>query len=576
MNIILRHDDQWLRFSDPVEILTARSPEEIVPCFEKMQQSGLWAAGWIAYEAASALDDALVTCAPNKSFPLLQFGLFSHGETLSHLIRPQTNYQLGGWTPSVTQDEYKDAITRIKEHIAAGETYQVNYTFRLQAPFCGDPLAFFHDLIAAQQGRYSAWIQTEDFTICSASPELFFERNNGVITSKPMKGTRARAVTTVADREVAASLNDSPKDRAENIMIVDMIRNDIGRIALTGSVKTIRQFDVEKYPTVWQLTSTVQGTVSPDSAQKISPVMRALFPCASITGAPKAKTMQIIRNLERSPRGIYTGAIGTISPDGQAQFNVAIRTAIIQNGQVEYGIGGGIVWDSNPDSEYQEALSKAAILTKQTPEFELLETMRWEDGEIYLLELHLNRLSNSADYFDFPFDPVTLRTTLQSLHFNQPTRIRLVLSQTGTVQIQTTELQTNPSAPVKLAIASSAIHSQDVFLYHKTTHRSVYEKAKADFPDADDVLLFNERGEITESCIANVVLELDGRNVTPPISCGLLAGTLRESLLDAGEIHEQVIRLDDLQRADTIWLINSVRKWRRAILCRKNTDHHAQ
>ncbi|MBM4153184.1 MAG: aminodeoxychorismate synthase component I, partial [Kiritimatiellaceae bacterium] len=365
MNIILRHDDQWLRFSDPVEILTARSPEEIVPCFEKMQQSGLWAAGWIAYEAASALDDALVTCAPNKSFPLLQFGLFSHGETLSHLIRPQTNYQLGGWTPSVTQDEYKDAITRIKEHIAAGETYQVNYTFRLQAPFCPDPLAFFHDLIAAQQGRYSAWIQTEDFTICSASPELFFERNNGVITSKPMKGTRARAVTTVADREVAASLNDSPKDRAENIMIVDMIRNDIGRIALTGSVKTIRQFDVEKYPTVWQLTSTVQGTVSPDSAQKISPVMRALFPCASITGAPKAKTMQIIRNLERSPRGIYTGAIGTISPDGQAQFNVAIRTAIIQNGQVEYGIGGGIVWDSNPDSEYQEALSKAAILTKQ-------------------------------------------------------------------------------------------------------------------------------------------------------------------------------------------------------------------
>jgi para-aminobenzoate synthetase/4-amino-4-deoxychorismate lyase len=305
---------------------------------------------------------------------------------------------------------------------------------------------------------------------------------------------------------------------------------------------------------------------------KVAEVISALFPCASITGAPKAKTMEIIRSLEKSPRGIYTGAIGFIAPDGAAQFNVAIRTAVVDRsaGVVEYGIGGGIVWDSNADSEYEEAITKSRILARRSPEvqpgcFQLLETMLWEDGEIFLLERHLKRLADSAEYFDVKIDLNEIRGHLRNLRFECPTRIRLLLNQDGSFDFQCLEISA-VSGDVKLAIANQSVDSGDVFLYHKTTNRSVYEKAKADFPEADDVLLFNERCEVTESCIANVVVELDGRKVTPPVSCGLLAGTFRDELLSQGEIEEGVVTLDDLRRADSVWLINSVRKWRKAVL----------
>jgi para-aminobenzoate synthetase/4-amino-4-deoxychorismate lyase len=273
--------------------------------------------------------------------------------------------------------------------------------------------------------------------------------------------------------------------------------------------------------------------------------------------------MEIIQGLEKGPRGIYTGAIGFMAPDGAAQFNVAIRTAVVdrKSGRVEYGIGGGIVWDSNPEDEYREALSKAAILTKKIPEFKLLETMLWGDGEIFLLERHLQRLADSAEYFDVKIDLNEIRGHLRNLRFECPTRIRLLLNQDGSFDFQCLEISA-VSGDVKLAIANQSVDSGDVFLYHKTTNRSVYEKAKADFHEADDVLLFNERGEVTESCIANVVVELDGRKVTPPVSCGLLAGTFRDELLAKGEIEEGVVTLDDLRRADSVWLINSVRKWR--------------
>jgi len=588
MNVLLQHGDDWLRFSEPVEVLTARTPDEVLHCLEEIETSRLWAAGFISYEAADAFDSALKTHAPG-GLPLLQFGLFekpkvgtSLRDVRGRLGQPSLpNYQLGNWTPSVTRGEYGSAIAAIKEHIAAGDTYQVNYTFRLNADFSGSPFDFFCDLAAAQQGRYAAFIETDEFAICSASPELFFELQDGVITSRPMKGTLPRALTAEADRAAAEALKNSAKDCAENIMIVDMIRNDIGRIAEAGSVETLSRFDVEKYPTVWQLTSTVQGKLSQrreaaksaealagklgDSAplrEKNTDVMRALFPCASITGAPKAKTMEIIRSLEKSPRGVYTGAIGFIAPDGAAQFNVAIRTAVIQNGKAEYGVGGGITWDSDADAEYNEALSKARILTRRFPEFQLLETMLWEDGEIFLLERHLKRLADSAEYFDFKIDASAVRDCLCDLKFDEPRRIRLMLDKAGNFEIQNFEIKLSEDTASTLAIAKEPVDSGDVFLYHKTTSRSVYEKAKADFPNADDVLLYNERGEVTESCIANVVVELDGRKVTPPVSCGLLAGTFRDELIEKHEIYEQVVTLDDLKRADAICLINSVRKWR--------------
>ena len=594
MNCLIQHGNDWLRFAEPVEILTARTPDEVAGCLERIETSGLWAAGFISYEAAGAFDDALSVFGGSRStattdgveavppVPLLCFGLFRNAEkvgTPRRGVRSSAeiggtggplgdrslpSYRLGEWTPSVTRGEYGAAIAAIKERIAAGDTYQVNYTFRLNAEFSGSPFDFFCDLAEAQQGRYAAFIETETFAVCSASPELFFELKEGVITSKPMKGTMPRALTTEADRAVAKALKNSAKDCAENIMIVDMIRNDIGRVAEAGSVETVSRFDVEKYPTVWQLTSTVKGGLAQrHKGTKIAEVMSALFPCASITGAPKAKTMEIIQSLEKSPRGVYTGAIGFIAPDGAAQFNVAIRTAVIQNGQAEYGIGGGIVWDSDASAEYDEALSKARILTRRFPEFQLLETMLYEDGEIFLLERHLKRLVDSAEYFDFKLDACAVREWLCNLNYDEPKRIRLLLDRNGLFKVEAASCRLQRlEASAMLAIAKQPVDSGDVFLYHKTTNRSVYERAKADFPEADDVLLFNERGEITESCIANVVVELDGRKVTPPVSCGLLAGALRAGLLEEGEIEEQVVTFDDIKRADSVWLINSVRKWR--------------
>ncbi len=601
MNILLQHGNGWLRFCEPVEVLTARTAEEISECLEKIETSGLWASGFISYEAAGAFDEALKTHAPG-GLPLLQFGLFNEPEHVGQTPSsarfpqagapaPQNSYQLGEWTPSVTRGEYAEAIAAIKEHIAAGDTYQVNYTFRLTADFSGLPFDFFCDLAAAQQGRYAAFIETNEFAICSASPELFFELKDGVITSRPMKGTFPRALTAEADRAAAEALKNSAKDRAENIMVVDMIRNDIGRIAESGTVETLSRFDVEKYPTVWQMTSTVQGTVKQQNTEcRISnnegmtagfrEIFGTLFPCASITGAPKAKTMEIIHDLEKSPRGIYTGAIGFIAPDGTAQFNVAIRTAVVDRkaGRAEYGIGGGIVWDSNPEQEYQEAMSKAAILTKKMPPFELLETMLWEPGPgIFLLERHLKRLADSAEYFGFSASGRSaegekwlndIRDRLCNLKFDEPKRVRLLLTAAGEVNVEAASCRRaqRQDAASTLALAKEPVDSGDVFLYHKTTNRAVYEKAKADFPDADDMLLFNERGEVTESCIANIVVELDGRKVTPPVSCGLLAGTFRNELLERGEIEERIVTLDDLKRASVIWLINSVRKWRKATL----------
>ena len=369
MNVLLQHGNDWLRFSEPVEVLTARTLDEVFQALEKIEKSGLWAAGFISYEAAGAFDDALKTHLPGN-LPLLCFGLF-HPPSRERFGATGT-YKLGNWTPSVTRGEYAGAIAAIKEHIAAGDTYQVNYTFRLNAEFSGSPFALFCDLSEAQQGRYAAFIVTNEFAICSASPELFFELKDGVITSCPMKGTMPRALTAEADRAVAEALKNSAKDRAENIMIVDMIRNDIGRVAEAGAVETLSRFDVEKYPTVWQMTSTVKGNLAQRrKGTKIVEVMSALFPCASITGAPKAKTMEIIQGLEHtacglaSPRGVYTGSIGFIAPDGAAQFNVAIRTAVIQNGRAEYGIGGGIVWDSDADAEYEEAITKSRILPRR-------------------------------------------------------------------------------------------------------------------------------------------------------------------------------------------------------------------
>jgi para-aminobenzoate synthetase/4-amino-4-deoxychorismate lyase len=575
-NQIVIHDaltKQWLRFQSPQKIIAATHIEEVRPKLrsveQMVQQHGLYAAGFISYEAAPAFDAALQVRSPD-SFPLLWFGLYPQPEVIElPPPAPKPNHPALAWTPSVSRSAYDQAIAQIKEHIACGDTYQVNYTLRLHTPFPGEAWPLFLDLVQAQQADYGAYVDTGRFAICSASPELFFRLDQDQLVARPMKGTATRGLTLAEDEAQARWLHHSEKNRAENVMIVDMIRNDIGRIAAIGSVHVPSLFDVERYPTLWQMTTTVTAT----TAASLSDIMTALFPCASITGAPKPRTMEIIADLETMPRRVYTGCIGFATPKRQAQFNVSIRTVIVdrEKQQAQYGVGGGIVWDSTSGGEYEECQTKARVLTEKRPQFSLLETMLWTPGEGYfLLDYHLRRLKDSAVYFNFSVDMIQIREKLTELVGSLPDerhRVRLLVASKGDITCQAILLgKRDPSPPVRLSLAPTSVDAGNPFLYHKTTHRQVYEAARAACPDCDDVVLWNERGEITETCIANIVVELAGELMTPPVSCGLLAGTFRAWLLDQAKIREEIVTIEDFKRSERIYLINSVRQWREGFL----------
>ena len=574
-NKLVIHDAKlkhWLCFQNPDEIIQTNSIDQVVPKLQLVNdliaKHQIYGAGFISYEASTAFDSILKTHSPS-SFPLLWFGLYKKPEIID-LPKPTLagEYKLN-WKPSVSEEEYHQAISKIKKYISLGETYQVNYTLRLNAPFSGDTWELFLKLVQAQKADYGAYVDIDNFAICSASPELFFHLDDHNLTSRPMKGTAARGLTLVADYDIANQLHFSEKNRAENVMIVDMIRNDIGRIANINTVKVPSLFKVEKYPTVWQMTSTVTAKTT----ASMNEIMGALFPCASITGAPKARTMEIIQELENTPRRIYTGCIGFISPQRQAQFNVAIRTVLIdkENHQAEYGVGGGIVWDSVSSDEYQECQIKAQVLTLNQPDFSLLETILWQPQNGYfVLNYHLQRLQDSANYFGFKVNINNVKTQLDQLtksFANQDYKLRLFLDSQGEIIYETIPLlPVNNQEFVKLGMCCTPVDSTNIFLYHKTTNRQVYEIAKAAFPDCDDVLLWNERGEITETCIGNIVVDLNGELLTPPVKCGLLAGTFRANLLEKCKIGEEIITLEMLKYSHRIYIINSVQKWRQAVL----------
>jgi len=567
---------EWLRFRSPEQIVTATRLDDILPALRQIEAAvnarGWHAAGFLSYESAPAFDSALCTH-PVSEFPLLWFGLYQQPEVLQ---LPEPDFQacsLGEVISSVSQSEYERAILRIRQHIHSGNTYQVNYTLRLRCPFSGDAWHLFLAMVRAQPGGYSAWIDAGRWAICSASPELFFRLEGDRLTCKPMKGTVQRGRTLEEDQALSEWLRHSEKNRAENLMIVDMIRNDLGRVAEVGSVHVPRLFEVERHPTLWQMTSTVTARCR----QPLVDVLTALFPCASITGAPKIRTTRIIADVEPDPRHLYTGSIGYISPGRAAQFSVAIRTAIVDRLELclEYGAGGGIVADSSSEEEYSEALLKARILTERRPDFSLLETMLWtfQDG-YFLLEYHLQRLRRSAVYFDYPLDLEDLRRRLAAqarAYGSARQRVRLLVDRGGGLEIDSAPLpETEAGAPpVRVRLAAEPVHSTDVFLYHKTTCRVVYEAARQLCPDCDDVLLWNERGELTESCVANIVVEMEGARLTPPVDSGLLAGTFRAWLLEQGAIREKVVKVEDLGKCTRLYLINSVRKWQEAELIEK-------
>ncbi|MCH7789346.1 MAG: aminodeoxychorismate synthase component I [Acidobacteria bacterium] len=550
---------RWLRFDDPEESITAWTLDQVVPALDRAQvaaDDGSWVVGLVAYDAAPAFESR-IRVVRDLTVPLVAFGVFPAAAPSRGPAGDR--YKLGEWTASRTRDAYLADLERVHELIAAGETYQLNYTMRLTADFDGDPLGLFSALSRAQRAEHMAYVDLGDAAVCSASPELFLRRSSSVLSTRPMKGTRPRDPDPIIDSRLADELVRSAKDRAENTMIVDMVRNDLGRIAEVGSVAVPDLYSVEHYPTVHQMTSTVEAVSEVD----LGSLFAATFPAASITGAPKVRTGGLIAELEATPRGVYTGAVGAIEPGGDLEFNVAIRTVWVDRVQASatYGIGGGIVWDSVGDAEWTEAIDKARILARCGEDFRLLETMLCEPGAgVVLLERHLDRLGATAEHFGFDVNLAEIRRLITAQRPDVASIFRLLVDADGAAEFEVVALP-EAASTYRVAIDSEPVDRQDEFLFHKTTRRDRYDQARGRFADADDVLLYNTDGEVTETTIGNLVIDLDGKLVTPARQSGLLAGTFRTELLEAGKISEQVVHLDDLARSERIWMINSVRGW---------------
>lgn len=558
-----------LTFTHPIKTIIAWELEDVLKSIEMIQQQvkkGYYAAGYIAYEAAPAFDQQLPVSEGNN-LPLLWFGIFKEPSSTS--VKNVQSYQFKQWQPSISLKEYNKNVKHILKYIQQGVTKQVNYTIQMKSKFTGDPFAFYKQLEKAQSANYSAYINIGHYSILSASPELFFKLKDRNITTRPMKGTASRGLTYAEDIKSAEWLKHSEKNKRENKMIVNLMKNDLEKIACKGTIEVPKLYEIEKYPTVYQMTSTVTAQIS--KQKNLTDIFKALFPCGSITGSPRKATMEIIKQLEGVPREVYCGTIGYITPENEAVFNVPIRTVTINNksGQAIYGVGGAITEDSTKEEEYGEVLTKTKLLTKQQQDFELLETMRLSDGNYFLLDDHLNRVHQSAQFFNYNIDIESIKFALVNhakKHVQGDFIVRLLVNQNGEFTIEAKKLLPNQNKNI-VTLANEPINKDHLFLHHKTTNRHIYEvhqvhKSKKMF----DVLLWNEQKELTEFTIGNLVVKLNGKLVTPPISSGLLAGTFRSSLINDGIISEQKLYLSDLRNCEEIWLINSVRKWVRVAL----------
>ncbi len=563
--------------------IEARRIDDVVNALSEAEQevqAGRWVAGFVTYEASPAFDEALTVRSTEgtafSDLPLAWFGVFERRVSTPPTIRLDS--RLGKWSASIDRVDHGRGVARIRQAIVEGDTYQVNHTFRMTADFEGDEQSLYLDLIGGQSCGYGSFLDTGDWVIASASPELFFEWRHGKITSRPMKGTTARGVDLIEDEERRNELIHSAKELAENLMITDMVRNDLGRIARTGSVTVPALFTAEKYDTVWQMTSTVTAESRPQTG--ITDVFGALFPCASITGAPKVATMKLIAELETTPRGVYCGTVGYGGrrPAGtEWAFNVAIRTVTIdrRTATAIYGTGGGVTYDSTPGGEYQEALLKARVLDRRATDFSLLETMHWSPAVGYRnLTAHLERLGRSAWYFDVPLDPAEVRSALDASirGLGKDTRVRLLVARDGTISTETAPAPP-PIAKVALAMDTVGIDPRDPMLRHKTTERSVYDEAAARHPEADDVVLVTLDGLVSDTTIATLCAEIDGAWITPPLEDGALPGIARGELIKSGRLKERSTPMEDLYRATRLARVNSLRGWEEAVLAHATTQH---
>jgi para-aminobenzoate synthetase / 4-amino-4-deoxychorismate lyase len=554
-------------FADAQQVFVARAIGEVTGVLraaEAAALAGFWVVGFVTYEAASAFDDAFPSTTGSAVVPLAWFAAFARRDVVE-LVQPAAS---GPFVADVQRagggEWYQAGVEQVRRLIEAGDVYQVNLTDRVRCRLSAEPFDLYRSMVATQGGAFNAFIDLDEAVVISASPELFLEVDGDTVVTRPMKGTRRRHGRPERDHEMAAELLASEKDLAENVMIVDLLRNDLTRVSSPGGVSVPELFNVERYDTVWQLTSTVAARLRPEVG--LVDVFRATFPCGSITGAPKVSAMQSIDRLEQSPRGLYCGAIGMISPSTGGQrsssiWSVAIRTAVVDtaSGVLEYGAGGGITYDSVPADEDDELESKTDVLRRARTAFELFETLRLDAHGVHRLAPHLRRLAASADYFGFPYDTAKIASQVVALPTPRtPHRLRIVLERSGRHRVETYPLDELP-AQVRLAVSAERVSSSDPFLCHKTSRRAVYDQARASHPDADDVLLVNERDEVVETTIANLLYRLENRWYTPPLTSGGLPGIGRQALVADHTVSERVLPLDELRDCAEFAVVNSLR-----------------
>jgi para-aminobenzoate synthetase/4-amino-4-deoxychorismate lyase len=573
-------------FTCPRQILgpaDSYAHESLFVKIERALANGDWVAGFFSYEYGAQMQSRGHGDATNSPTPLAWLGIYAEPFVFNHRSGqfegnaatdfaseeglPEQNYEISDLCWSLSSEDYDRKIAAIHEYIHAGDTYQVNFTHKFRFDFSGSAAALFRAVTACQPVPYSAFLHAEDWKILSFSPELFFRRKGSQILTRPMKGTAPRGADCAEDETVAAWLQNNAKNRSENVMIVDLLRNDLGRICEFGSIEAKRLFSIEKYATLFQMTSEVSGTLRADVRN--AEIFRSLFPCGSITGAPKLRTMEIIRELEAEPRGVYTGAIGFFSPHSEAVFSVPIRTAVLTGNRGVMGVGSGIVIDSQADEEYRECRLKSRFLTEsvewetENEPFQLIESILWQDG-YWRLPMHIERLELSARYFEFRFDRTSILAALEAIECDltpgSRTKVRLTLGCDGATQI--THAAAAESVPGNVVVSAHRVRSNDRLLRHKTTRRRLYDEqyqwaAALGFVD---VLFLNERDEVTEGAISNLFAVKNGQWFTPPVTCGLLPGVYRRHLLETKPgAAEKVLRLADLASADAIYLCNAIR-----------------
>jgi len=568
-------------FSAPERVLTASSGADVAALTQELEgatRRGRYVAGCLSYEAGYPFVE--LDRPSDAQQPVAWFGVYESptrlapGDVDAGLSTVDGSASVHDVAFGVSREEYLKAVSTVRRHIGKGDVYQINYTAPLYFELQGDPRVLYRRLRARQHVPYGAYLNLGSRSILSLSPELFFRRDGDRVIARPMKGTIRRGRSLSEDRRLRDQLQSDPKNRAENLMIVDLLRNDLSVCCRLGSVTVPSMFETTSYETVTQMTSTVEGRLR--EGVGLPSLLRALFPCGSVTGAPKRRAMRLIRQLERAPRGAYCGAIGMAAPDGTALFSVAIRTVELDGTSGKMGVGSGIVWDSDPEAEYEESRLKGTFLTgtrsdqESDPpqELKLIETMRHDENGIRLLERHVNRLADAATYFSFPFDEHRFRRRVDAETSRRaeagPLKVRVTLDRWGRLSVSTTQIESNVSVPWRLTIADERVDPTDPYFYHKTTRRAVYDRAlEAAREDGyDEAVLLNENGEVTEGTYTNIFIRRGDELWTPPVESGLLAGVYRDHVLEGRpEAKEHVITVTDLQEASEIYCCNAVRGW---------------